>query len=312
MNELIFSQPWSISQDRFRTLQGYTAAGMDIMPNRPKGLETIGKIAVLSISGIISKRGGVISKLFGGTSLDEVTADFRKALTSASIEGILLYVDSPGGTVDGTQELADLVYKNKGTKRILTFSDGMLASAAYWIGAAASEVYISGPTVEAGSIGVVAQHVDVSKFEEQQGFKTTEIYAGKYKRIASNYAPLSDEGRSEIQGQVDYLYSVFVNDLSKFRPLLSTDHLGAWADGKIFIGNQAIQAGLVDGIGSFNAVLLDLAIGKPATKAAAMSENDKLLLQWKCNSSLRAEFAGDYEAYRAFHDAKAEGLVGCL
>lgn len=310
MNELIFSQPWSISADRFRTLQGYQA-GMDILPNRPKGLETKGKTAIISITGVISKRGGIISKLFGGTALDEVMVDFQKALTGPDVENILLFIDSPGGTVDGTQELADLIYNSRGKKRIFTFSDGIIASAAYWIGAAAEEVYISGPTVEGGSIGVVAAHVDISKYEEKIGFKTTEIYAGKYKRIASNYGPLTDEGKGEIQAQVDYLYSIFVNDVAKYRPQLSVDHLGAWADGKVFIGSQAIQAGLVDGMGSLDVFLESIAAGRPA-KAEGPSFDDKLLLKWKHNSALRAEFANDYETYKAFYEAKEAGLVGRL
>jgi ClpP class serine protease len=68
----------------------------------------------------------------------------------------------------------------------------MMASAAYWIGSAAEKVYISSDTTQVGSIGVVASHIDVSKAEEMQGYKTTEIVAGKYKRIASRYSPLTE------------------------------------------------------------------------------------------------------------------------
>jgi len=67
------------------------------------------------------------------------------------------------------------------------------------VGTAAPQVYISSDVVQAGSIGVVATHIDVSKAEEQRGLKTTEIVAGRYKRIASQHAPLSAEGRQTLR-----------------------------------------------------------------------------------------------------------------
>ena len=130
-----------------------------------------------------------------------------------------------------------------------------MASAAYYIGAAAHEVYISGDMPLIGSIGVVATHVDRSKFEEKIGLKTTEVYAGKYKRIASAYKPLSKDGKASIQDQVDYVYSIFVDDVAKYRGVSADAVLDNMADGKIFIGKQAIQAGLVDGVSTFDQLI---------------------------------------------------------
>jgi ClpP class serine protease len=89
------------------------------------------------------------------------------------------------------------------------------------------------------------------------GVKTTEIVAGKYKRIASRYAPLSEEGMAVLQEAVDYLYSVFVNDVAKFRGVTEEDAL-RMADGKVFIGKQSIKAGLVDQISNFSDFVKDL------------------------------------------------------
>ncbi|MCK8218611.1 S49 family peptidase, partial [Erwinia amylovora] len=82
----------------------------------------------------------------------------------------------------------------RGVKPVATLADGTMASAAYWIGAYADEVYAVDSGTQLGSIGVVATHVDVSRAEQMAGRKTTEIYAGQYKRIASSYAPLTEPG----------------------------------------------------------------------------------------------------------------------
>ncbi|MEN6616621.1 MAG: S49 family peptidase, partial [Syntrophorhabdus sp.] len=134
-------------------------------------------------------------------------------------------------------------------KPVVAYCDGLMAAAAYWIGSAANRIYISGQTVQVGSIGVVATHVDYSEWEKKAGVKTTEIYAGKYKRIASEYKPLSKEGREYMQEHVDYYYSVFANAVSRHRQNLDIPEDGviSWADGKIFVGKQSIENGLVDG-----------------------------------------------------------------
>ena len=133
-----------------------------------------------------------------------------------------------------------------------------MASAAYWIGAAADAVVISSDVVQVGSIGVVATHTDVSKSEEMQGIKTTEIVAGKYKRIASQYAPLTQEGRQTIQDHLDYIYSAFVEDVAKFRGVSVDNVLSNMADGRVFIGKQSIDVGLMDGVSTIEKLIEDL------------------------------------------------------
>ena len=204
-------------------------------------------VAVINAIGVIGKRMNLMTRISGGVSTEMLGKDILQALDDPNVKSIILNVDSPGGTVDGTQELANMIYDNRDRKPIVTFSDGMIASAAYWIASATDKVFISGDTNFIGSIGVVARHVDVSKLEEKAGIKTTEITAGKYKRISSEYEPLSKDGQADIQSKVDYIYSVMVTDIAKFRGVPVETVLKDMADGKIFIGNQAIDADLVDG-----------------------------------------------------------------
>lgn len=216
------------------------------------GREVPSDVALIEISGVLAKRMNLLGAISGGTSLEIMRNQFQSAVDDPSIKSILLYVDSPGGSVDGTQEFASLIHSARGKKPITAWSDGEIASAAYWIAAAADEIYLSTGTVDVGSIGVVATHVDQSAREEQEGLKVTEIVAGKYKRIASSHAPLSKSGRDEIQSRVDYIYSLFVSDVAKFRGVSEEEVLENMADGRIFIGQQAVDAGLVDGMRSFD------------------------------------------------------------
>lgn len=223
-------------------------------------------VAIIDVEGVLTKKLSFFSFLFGGTTTPEIAAALEAALADDATGSILLSIDSPGGTVDGTQELAEKIYAARGKKPIVAYSDGQVTSAAYWIASAADKVYLSGGTVVAGSIGVVATHVDYSKMDEMHGVKVTEITAGKYKRIYSENAPLSPEGRQTLQDEVDYLYSVFVNDVARNRGVFVEDAL-TMADGKIFFGQQAVDAGLADGIITMEGLINKMAGGAPGMYA---------------------------------------------
>lgn len=220
-------------------------------------------VALIGVQGVISKRMNLFSRISGGASTELIGKDLRTALADPAVHAIVLDVDSPGGTVDGTQGLADQVYAARGgAKPIVTWADGWMTSGAYWIGSAAGEVYVAGDTVITGSIGVASQHVDYSKAEEMAGIKTTDIYAGKYKRIASNTAPLTDEGRAFLQAIVDQLYTVFVDNVARNRGVDADAVLKNMADARLFVGRTAVEAGLVDGVTTLDSLIADLVSGK--------------------------------------------------
>lgn len=243
----IFDKPMAIHLETLRSMQAQGKT-LQVMPNQPKTYAKQGSTAIISLTGFLSKRADLWMSIFGGTALETAHENFQQALADPGISRIVLYVDSPGGVVDGVQELAKTIYAARGGKEILGFSDGMVASAAYWIASAAERVFISSDTVSVGSIGVVALHTDVSGYEAQTGIRHTEIVAGTWKRAASSYKPLDDIGRETLQGQCDWLYGAFMADVMQFRPHLSLYNLDQWAAGRLFIGSQAATAGLIDGI----------------------------------------------------------------
>jgi len=243
------------------------------LDNKQSNYEVIDGVAVVQINGVIAKRMNMFQKISGGASTEVLAADLRAALDDPKVRSIILHIDSPGGSVDGTQALANVVRDARSEKRIVALADGVMASAAYWIGSAAERVYIADQTTEVGSIGVVAAHQDVSKADLKAGIKVTEITAGKYKRIHSQHEPLSDAGRASIQDQVDYIYSVFVADVAMNRGVSESEVLKNMADGRLFIGQQAIDAGLVDGVATLEALIADLSEGNGAGGALLFASN---------------------------------------
>ena len=219
---------------------------MPILANDPKAYQVQDGVALIALEGVIAKRMNMFMQISGGVSTEMAVRDLQAAQADASVHSIILCIDSPGGTVDGTQTLADAIAAC--TKPIVSLASGTMCSAAYWSGSAANAVYIVDGTTVVGSIGVVATHQDVSKAQAAQGIKTTEIYAGKYKRITSSYEPLTKEGKQVMQDQVDYTYALFVDAVAKNRNCTADVVLANMADGRIFIGQQAIDAGLVDGV----------------------------------------------------------------
>lgn len=238
------------------------------LANEQPPYEIVDGVAIVQLQGVLSKRMNMMSRISGGASTELVGRDLRAAMDDPRVHAVLLAIDSPGGSVDGTQTLADQVFAARGRKPIVAWADGAMTSGAYWIGSAASEAYISGDTVFTGSIGVAMQHVDISRYEEKIGIKTTDIYAGRYKRMASENAPLSDEGRAMLQSMVDQIYSVFVDQVARNRGTDTDTVLKNMADGRLFVGRAAITAGLVDGVSTLDALIVDLQKRDPRNKRA--------------------------------------------
>jgi signal peptide peptidase SppA len=217
--------------------------------------EVIDGVAVIPIEGVIAKKMNMFMDISGGASSQLIGRDIQQALRDPSVNAIVLNIDSPGGSVDGTFELANMIYEARGKIPIVAHTDGMMASAAYAIGSAADKIYISGNTTQVGSIGVIVTHYDYSEQDAKKGIKVTHITAGKYKAVGVDSKPLSQEDKDIIQSEIDYLYSVFVEDVARNRGVSSEQVLSGMAEGKVFIGKTAIQAGLVDGVSTLDKLI---------------------------------------------------------
>jgi signal peptide peptidase SppA len=267
----VINSPWAITPDKLLEIRAIYAThlrgekidveALEARIGKPMKSERTqyqmdGSTAIVSIDGVLGKKMNLFTQISGGASTQLIEQDFQAAMDDPAVKSILMVIDSPGGTVDGTENLADAIYAARGKgKPIVALGDGLMASAAYWIGSAADEVYASDKSAKIGSIGVVATHEDYSQMEHNAGVKVTEISAGKYKRIASSHEPLSTEGRASIQDMVDHIYTNFVDGVARNRGVTSETVAEKMANGKIFLGHQAVKAGLVDGVSTQSALV---------------------------------------------------------
>lgn len=206
-------------------------------------------VAIIPIRGVLTPGNSFFSYFFGGSSYKNIQSAIQQADNDPQIKQIILDIDSPGGTVKGAFETADVI--RAVTKPVFTWSEGQITSAALMIAAPTEKIMITGKTNPVGSIGVIATHVDYSKSDEAYGVKITEVVSGKYKNITSDTKPLSKEGRESLQEDVDYLFSLFANDVASDMGI-DVETIVDW-QAKVFIGQQAIEAGLVDGVSTLAA-----------------------------------------------------------
>jgi len=159
-------------------------------------------VGVVAIGGPMIRRPDPISQfLFNATDTEELTAAVREAASRPDIEAIFLDIDSPGGTVTGTPELAQAVADAGKQKPVYAFSSGLMCSAAYWVASQAQAIYVT-PSARVGSIGVIQPIIDDSEAFKNAGLKMEVFAAGKFKSIGVPGAPLTDSQRECIQSNI--------------------------------------------------------------------------------------------------------------
>jgi signal peptide peptidase SppA len=246
--------------------------------DRPNAPYMEGSTAVIPIIGPIVKKANLFTRISGGTSAELLERDIKDAINDDDVHSIALLIDSPGGSVDGPFDVADVVMGCRGKKPIMAYADGQMTSAAYLIGSAADKVYAS-KTSRIGSIGVIMAHYDYSKAQEMRGVKKTYLYSGKYKAMGHDSEPLTGEARKYLQGHLDDYYTMFVDMVAAQRGTDTKTVLDKMADGKVFIGKKAIDAELIDGISTFKGALAYLSDGKSNKKEVkGMAEKVEITL----------------------------------
>ena len=245
-----------------------------------------GGIAVLPLYGVITQRGNMVQDVSGpgSTSTQQFGSALRQLLADDTVGQILIDIDSPGGSVYGVAELADEIQSARAQKPVVAIANSLAASAAYWIGCAASEFYVT-PGGEVGSIGVWQAHQDYSKALDEAGVKTTLISAGKFKVEGNPYAPLDEDAQAFMQTRVDEYYTAFTRSVAKGRGVPIAQVRDAMGQGRVLGADAALTQGMVDGVASFDEVLRTMRkASKPSVTARALptrltlARNDLALL----------------------------------
>ncbi len=213
-------------------------------------------IAVLPLYGVVTQRGNMVDDISGpgSTSTQQFTSALRQVLADDTVGQILIDIDSPGGSVYGVAELASEIVKARAQKPVVAVANSLAASAAYWIGCAASEFYVT-PGGEVGSIGVWQAHFDYSKALEEEGVKTTLVSAGKFKVEGNPYVPLDPQAQAFMQSRVDDYYNAFIQAVAVGRGVSVDDVRNGMGEGRVLGADAALAQRMVDGIASFDDVL---------------------------------------------------------
>lgn len=242
------------------------AAAKDVRP------KPTGKIAVLPLHGAIQQRSDIWMEVFGGTSTDQFGAMFDEVMRDPSIKGVIVDIDSPGGTVPGVQELSDKIYAARGGKPVVGIANSMAASAAYWVGSAFDRLYVS-PGGNVGSVGVYSMHMDYSKMLEEAGIATTIFQTPKHKAEFNLFAPLSQESKDYEQGEVERIYGDFVSAVARNRNATPASVRKSYGEGRTVDAHKAVELGMADKVATLEQVISRMASGRIQVGGPAASDD---------------------------------------
>ena len=187
-----------------------------------------------------------------GVILDshEVIQQIKHFADDSAIQAIVVRIDSPGGAVVPSQEIYAALkrVRDDGEKTVVTSMGNMAASGGYYI-ASASNTILANPGTITGSIGVIMELTNVEKLLDKVGVESMVVKSGLYKDLASPFRPLSEESRAILQHIMDDVHDQFIHAVAEGRDM-EVERVHALADGRIFTGQQALAADLVDRLGT--------------------------------------------------------------
>ena len=213
-----------------------------------------GGVAVLTASGVMAPKVNLMTQISGGVSTQMLGRQFDSMAADPRVKAVVFVPDSPGGSVLGIPTTAKALANLASLKPTVTVVEGVMASAMYWVGSAANAIYIDGETDLVGSLGVI-QRVSWDTPSATQ----MNLVRGKYKRPSTDGKGPSAEYLAQANAQLDYLYSLLVDTVAQHRGTTSELVLERMADGRVFVGEQAIEAGLVDGVSTVEAMVEQMA-----------------------------------------------------
>lgn len=247
-----------------RFMAGYHAlSGIDLHVHMQTGPEqakaaaqqqaqpvSVGEIAIIALHGTLMK---TVPSAMDGTSTVLVRRKIRAAAEDPAIAAIMLHIDSPGGTVAGTEQLAADIRQAGKRKPVYAYIDDVGASGAYWPAAQAAKIF-AGPTALVGSIGTYSVVHDFSGKAEKEGIKVHVVRAGEMKGQGTPGTEVSAALLAEIQGRIDHFNEFFIGGVATGRRI-PLEKARALADGRLHGAAKAQELGLIDGVMSFDGAI---------------------------------------------------------
>ena len=182
--------------------------------------------------------------------VNKTLEELEKAKKDKNIKGVLFVVNSPGGAVAPSVELAYAIKELKEIKPVVVYASGVIASGSYYASIWANKI-IANPGSIVGSIGVIMQGVNTEELMQKIGVSTQTVKAGKYKESGTPTRKWFDYEEKQLQSVIDDTYNMFISDVASARNLDVKNHT-LFADAKIFTSKQAKEVGLVDEVATLS------------------------------------------------------------
>jgi protease-4 len=177
----------------------------------------------------------------------DIVQKIDAAANNSAIKGVLLTVDSPGGAVAPSVEIAYAIKRLKAKKPVVVYAKGTIASGSYYASIWADKI-IANPGSMVGSIGVIMQGADLSGIMHKIGIKSQVIKAGLYKQVGTPDRPWTKYEKNELNKVIQGTYNMFTRDVASARKL-NIKKRNVFANAHIFTAQQAKDVGLIDEVG---------------------------------------------------------------
>lgn len=208
-------------------------------------------IAVIKATGVLMKQ---VPSATDGSSTIQLRREIRQAAADPNVTGILLAIDSPGGTAAGTEDLANDIRAARKQKPVYAQIEDLGASAAYWIASQAEKVFANNRTALVGSIGTIITLYDLSAAAEKEGVKALVFATGSLKGAGTPGTPVTEEQQAYFQGIVEQTQLSFDQAVRLSRKL-TEKQLADVRTGGVFTADEALERKLIDGIQSMEKTL---------------------------------------------------------
>ncbi|MDC0933143.1 signal peptide peptidase SppA [Arcobacteraceae bacterium] len=262
--------PIGFIQRNFKTVFFLTILYFILTNNDTQNLETA-NLQIIELNGPIMV-------------VDEVLEKIENAKANTDIKGVLLKVNSPGGAVAPSVELAYAIKELNEIKPVVAYASGIMASGSYYASIWSNKI-IANPGSMIGSIGVIMQSADASELMSKIGIKTQTVKMGKYKESGTPTRQWTKDERAELEKVTQDTYDMFITDVANARKLKKENH-EEYADAHIFTSSQAKKVGLIDKVGTIKTAKRELIILTDVKSPIWSRENkmDKFMAKMLNNS----------------------------
>ena len=208
--------------------------------------------------GVVELKGLIVSS-------EQVLKHLTEFRNNPNVKSIVLRIESPGGAVGAAQEIYQEIKRTNEVKPVVASMGSMGASGGYYA-ALGADIIMANPGTMTGSIGVIVKFPNLEGLFEKIGYQSQVIKSGPLKDIGASNRPLSEDERKLMQDLIDNVYNQFVRDIAAARSM-PEETIFELADGRVYTGEQALEAGLIDSLGNFtDAITIAADLGGLDTK----------------------------------------------